>query len=121
MISKNPVIATICIVVLILPTYDTATLVRLPSFGHPFAQRGNDDLAADNHHRRQAEPPRGFCSTSSTSANHHHQFIGDGIEKGAERRGLIEPARQIAIEPIGEAGAAQIRWPMPGSSNASGA
>lgn len=30
-INKNPVIATICKVVLIFPIYDTATLVRFPS------------------------------------------------------------------------------------------
>lgn len=36
--------------------------------------------------------------------NDDHEFIGDGIEKCTERCALIELAREITVEPVGEAG-----------------
>ncbi len=31
------------------------------------------------------------------------ELVGDRIEEGTERRGLVEPARQIAVGPVGQA------------------
>ena len=34
----------------------------------------------------------------------HHQLVGDRVEEGAECRGFVPAAGQIAVEPIGDCG-----------------
>ena len=42
--------------------------------------------------------------TSMMRGRRHHQLVGHRVEEGAEGRGLVEPARQIAVGPVGDGG-----------------
>src|SRR5450830_1056645 len=69
---------------------------------HPFAQRRDRNLAADDDER---------CNRMHAIKMHQHQqgagdhqFIRHRIEEGSEGGGLVPAARQEAIEPVGRGG-----------------
>ena len=78
----------------------TATLLRRADLRHPLAQRRDRDLAPDDDQRHQ--------HVSAVQVHQHQQrgadqeLVGHRVEKGAERRGLVQLARQIAVEPVGD-------------------
>src|SRR5471030_2832808 len=69
---------------------------------HPFAQRRDGDLAADDD-----EGQDGIAAVQLHQHQQgagHHQLVGHRIEEGAEGRGLVPAPRQKAIEPVGDGG-----------------
>ncbi len=74
----------------------------MATLGHPFAQRGDDDLAADDDHRRQRHPQLGIGLHQHNQDDGDHDLVGHGVEEGAERRLLVKAPCQVAIEPIGQ-------------------
>ena len=87
---------------MILPRKFTATLFARPSFAI---------------HSRSAEMviSRPMMITAMTASHaveldqhdqrrRHHELVGDRIEERAEGRHLVQPAREIAVEPVGDRG-----------------
>jgi len=74
----------------------------LADLGHPLAQRGDDDLAADDDRRRDRQPRRGVGLHQQHQRHGHHELVGHRIEEGAEGRGLRQAPGEIAVEPVGE-------------------
>ena len=76
--------------------------LALAELRHPFAQRRDRDLAADDDDReiglRAVEPDQ------HDQRRRDHQLVGDRIEKGAERRRRAPAAREVAVEPVGDRG-----------------
>ena len=102
--ASSMMIAIICTKVLTLPSQDTATLVRLP-------------ISAI--HSRSAETRISRPTTTSAGIvnhavcllghqqhdrDHDHQLVGHRVEEGAEGGRLVEPAREVAVEPVGHRG-----------------
>ncbi|MNT56257.1 hypothetical protein D3C72_1935420 [compost metagenome] len=66
---------------------------------HPFAQRRDGDLAADDDERHEHVGALQMHQHQQRGAD--EKLVGHRIEKGAEGRGLVELARQVAVEPVG--------------------
>ena len=103
-------------------------LAALADLGHPFAQRRDGDLAADDDDGAQHEddaapvparsvawPPsrpsrpgtmivRHLLAHQQHQRHRHDELVGHRIEERAEARGLAHAAREVAVERVGDAG-----------------
>jgi hypothetical protein len=68
--------------------------------GHPLAQRRNRDLAADDDEGDQRIDAAELEQDQQRGAD--QELVSHRIQKCAERRGLVQPARQITVGPIGQ-------------------
>src|SRR6267154_890684 len=75
---------------------------RLADLRHPFAHGRNGDLPADDDHGD--DRVRALKPDQHDQRRGDHQLVGDRVEKRAERGGLVQAPREVAVEPVGDRG-----------------
>jgi len=85
------------------------------------AKPGNRDLAQQDGYRRQDAPARDPAGgDQQQERGRDQQLVGDRVEHAAQRRGLVQPARQIAVQPVGGGGGQEQRQRQPPGPDAVG-
>ena len=76
--------------------------VAFAQLRHPFTQGGDGDFAADDDDG--ADGPGAVEADEEDEGDGHHEFVGYGVEEGAEVGGLLPFAGEVAVEPVGHGG-----------------
>ena len=78
---------------------------------HPFAQCGDGDFAADDDHGEDGVGT--VQADQQDEGDGYHEFVGNGVEKGAEVGSLFPAAGEKAVKPVGYGGGGEDEYGRP--------